>query len=97
MILKNWHNFKNCSNELINIVKDKNQIKNSYNGDWGSINIKGKKYNHHYFGSVIKPKKTYKKSQNGLIRHGMGIFTKKELESILMKFTVDYSLMTNYK
>lgn len=74
---KNWHNFKNCSNELIDIVKDKNQIKNSYNGDWGSINIKGKKYNHHYFGSVIKPKKTYKKSQNGLIRHGMGIFTKR--------------------
>ena len=73
---RNWHKFKNTSNIVNNIVYDKNNIKSCYNGTWGCTKINGKEYQNHYFGGVIKSKKKLKKSQDGYVKHGIGIFTK---------------------
>lgn len=81
---KNYHNLKNTSKFINELVNDKNNIKCCYNGEWGTTSVSGKKYTNHYFGEVIIPKKNYTKSINGFIRHGIGIFTKR-----LGKYTVE--------
>ena len=65
---KYWDHFKNTSKIYSSLINEqKYNIKMCIDDTWGNITISGKKYNHHYFGEVIKPKKYTKK-------HNMDIF-----------------------
>ena len=97
---KYWDHFKNTSKIFSSLINEqKYNIKMCIDDTWGNITISGKKYNHHYFGEVIKPKKIYKKAQHGYIRHGYGVYTKqtgKYTKTVYRGYFINNVLQSNY-